>query len=285
MYPLSLAACFDPLVDERVIGLDVAAETWEGGELDRLGEVVATDGLRVAATANGAGAVWVDGAPEGGPSKFVGWSEGALIQVGADGTVYRDGAALATLEGVRLWAVGEAGVAWASGSALGWVGGESWAQSGVQALAVGDARLLGLVCDGGCVLRAWGEQVEDLMEGEAGGAVAEWEGVAWAGFPADDDAEGAGRACAEDGRCVEGIPGDHLGRHIGGGHVAGEFNKWQVPARARILSLDGGPTLAMEEGAETQPVTLDGRDGLLVVGAPYVAVAGAPAGIVQILRP
>jgi hypothetical protein len=84
----------------------------------------------------------------------------------------------------------------------------------------------------------------------------------------------------EDGREIHGLGGDHLGRAIGGGWTAGTFNKWVVPARARVVPLDGGEVLALEEGAEGQPLAVAAEEGLLVVGAPYEANGGGPAGAV-----
>ncbi|MFZ5476333.1 MAG: hypothetical protein ACOZNI_06105, partial [Myxococcota bacterium] len=119
----------------------------------------------------------------------------------------------------------------------------------------------------------------DLAAGE-GGDVGEWDGVAWAGDPQLDDDDGAGRVCSEAGDCVEGLAGDHLGAAIGGGFAAGSFNKWIVPARARVVPLHGGIVYAMEEGAEIQPLTLDGDDATLIVGAPYHPAHGEPSGVV-----
>jgi hypothetical protein len=191
--------------------------------------------------------------------------------------VWVDGEVVATQAEARVWAVGDAGVVYADKGRVGLVGGWEVARSGVGALAIG-SRVLARVGDH---VEAWdldGEELPiDLPAGD-GGAVAEWAGVAWAGNPADDEDEGAGRVCAEDGRCVEGEAGDHLGRAIGGGYTVGEFNKWIVPARARVVPLEGGAVYAMEVGAEVQPMAVAGDGGRVIVGAPYYPREGEPAG-------
>lgn len=266
-----------------MIGADVAADWVYGEGGDRLGESVAL-GAGVVVAAPGAETAWVDGVASPGPAAWVGWSGERLVRVGVDGEVVIDGEAAGTVPNAKVWAIGDAGIVWATKSALGLLDGWEVPVTGVGALAVG-TRVLARV--GGAV-RAWDLDGNELpIELEAGdaGAVAEWDGVAWAGDPADVIADGAGRVCAEDGRCVEGEVGDHLGRAIGGGYAVGEFNKWIVPARARVVPLDGGTVYAMEVGAEVQPIAVAGDGARVVVGAPYYPVGGEPAGAAAVFTP
>jgi hypothetical protein len=106
--------------------------------------------------------------------------------------------------------------------------------------------------------------------------------VAWGGDPRWDEPEAGGTVYAEDGREIEGLPGDHLGAAIGGGYTAGTFNKWVVPARGRVVPLDGGIVFDLEVGAEIQPILVGGGDPL-VVGAPYHPADGVPAGAVVVV--
>ena len=214
---------------------------------------------------------------------MVGWWGGRVVRVTREGEVWADDESLGSVDTATAWAVGDPGVVAATPAGLRLVEAERTVPvTGLQSLAWGEDRILGLVCDGTCEGRAWdldGNELGAFAEGGDGGAVGEWDGVAWAGAPVWDEPEGRGRACAEDGRCVEGEPGDHLGAAVGGGYAVGTFNKWVVPARARIVPLDGGDVLVLEEGAELQPIVLAGDD-TLVVGAPYMAAGGAPAGAV-----
>lgn len=266
-----------------MIGADVAAEWTYGEGGDRLGESVAL-GPGVAIAAPGAETAWVDGVASAGPASWIGWWGDRFVRIGVDGEVYVDDVAAGEVPNAKVWAVGDAGIVWASKSAMGLLDGWEVEVNGVGALAVG-TRVVARV---GAAVRAWdldGTEVPIELDAGDGGAVAEWEGVVWAGDPADTIADGAGRVCAEDGRCVDGEPGDHLGRAIGGGYAVGEFNKWIVPARARVVPLDGGQVYAMEVGAEVQPLAVAGDGTRVVVGAPYYPVDGEPAGAAAVFTP
>ncbi len=288
MYALTLAACTAPLVDERVLGVDVPATFTYGAPGDRLGAAVAATGDRWLAAAPGAGQTWRDGVPGDVASAWVGlWGEREVF-VDAAGGVSVDGEARWSVPDALAWAAGPNGVLVATPDGLEVLDPPlDVPVRGARAVAWGAERLLALVCDPDCVGLAWdldGAALGVLAEGGDGGAVGEWAGVAWVGAPAWEDPEGPGRVCAEDGTCRDGLPGDHLGATIGAGHAAGTFNKWIVPARARLVPLDGGPALAVEEGAEIQPLHLAGDD-VLVLGAPYMAAGGLPAGAVVVVTP
>ena len=279
MYALGLLGCFAPLVDERVIGVDVPA-AWSFGAPDsRLGARVSAQGDAWAAT--GAGFVRVDGDDVPG-LVYAGWWGEALVTADAAGAWWVDGLAQASVAGARLWAAGPAGVVVWDGVSVWFPDGVARPRTAVQAMSVGDAVVHLLDCADGCTATSWvdGVEVAAWPAGEGGG-IAEWEGEAWAGDPSADD--GAGTACTASGRCVAGEPGDSLGIAVGGGYAAGTFNKEIVPPRARFVPLADGPVYALEVGAETQPHSLAGDATTLVVGAPYYPYDGGPSGAVAVV--
>ena len=291
MHALSLLACTAPLLDgEAVLGVDRTASFTYGGPEERLGAAVAARGAAWLASAPGAGATWRDGTRRDEASAWVGFLGESEVIVTATGEIRVDGAAYGRVADAVGWAVGPRGVLAATVSGLEWLEGTLVVPAqGVRAVAWGEDRLLAVVCeDSGCAGHAWsldGVPLGAFAPADADGAVGEWRGRAWAGAPAWDEPEGRGRACAEDGACVEGLPGDHLGAAIGGGHTVGTFNKWIVPARSRIVPLEGGTVLALETGAEIQPIVLSGDGGPLVIGAPYQPHDGLPAGAVVTVTP
>ena len=304
-----IAGCVsDLLPGETVVGVDVPAKRWDGSVGDRFGASVApgfatAPGVLALRTLDGgAGDDGAVGQVAGVAALWVGEGAGRVYAAGEGGLWWRDGALQdATFEGGR-WAAGPAGVVVAD--AQGWWLPEQQVGVKVQdigAVALGEERVLAAVCNPFCTARAWtldGAEVAIDLPVAVGGALGEWQGVAWAGSPDDDAADGAGRVCNEHGDCIEGLIGDHLGRTIGGGYAAGTFNKWVVPARARIVPLNGtteGETslsdevLVLEAGAEDQPLALAGSTGdsgagvgalSLWIGAPYFAQQGQPGGVV-----
>lgn len=288
--PLLLAGgCLaDLLPGETVVGVEVAAETWDGQADDRFGAVVAGSGASWAATAPGRGAWARDGGWFEEDVVFVGFLDGELARATADGS-WTWGERAGRVEGARRWALGGAGLWAASADSL--VRAEDGFRveaPGVGALAVGSQRVLAARCAPGCVAEAWtsaGEPLGAWAEVGEEGAVGEWGGVAWAGDPEAAVDDGAGRVCAEDGRCLAGATGDHLGGAFGGGFAVGRFNRWVVPARTRLVPLEGGEVYALETGAEDQPVALGGDGSAVVVGQPSHEVGGVPAGVVTVFTP
>lgn len=286
MHPLiGLLACAAPLIPgEVVLGVDVPATTTLGTEAARLGASVAWFDGSWLASAPGDERLWRDGNVTDEPAAWVGWWSGETVGVSGAGEVRVDGELRWTVPGATSWAFGPTGILAAGGGRLHRVDRErSFEVPGVAAVAWGTERVLAVVCDPACEARAW--DLDDAPLGAVvsageGGAVGEWDGVAWAGDPQWDDDDGPGEVCAEDGGCVAGLPGDHLGGAIGGGYAVGTFNKWVVPARARVVPLAGGTVLAMERGAEVQPLALDGDGETLIVGAPYHPAHGVPSGAV-----
>ncbi len=281
MYALVLLGCFVPLVDERVIGVDIPAVERFGAPDSRFGAQVAVHGESWAAT--GVGCAVVDGVGVDG-LVYAGWSGDALVTADATGRWWIDGVAQPRVVGARQWAAGAAGIAVWDGATVRLPDGSTVDREAVQALAVGTDAVHLLDCADGCTASSWidGAPVATWAAGEGGG-IGEWDGVAWAGDPEPDDDDGAGRVCTAEGRCVVGEPGDHLGLAVGGGYAGGTFNKWIVPGRARFVPLDGGPVYALEVGAENQPHALAGDADTLVVGAPYYPHGGGPTGMVAVV--
>lgn len=279
---LVLLGCGAALIDEQVLGVDVEVERFEGADGDRLGSSVAFGWAAAPGVPEQRG---LDGQMSAVAAVWVG--EGGYA-VDDSGDVWLGEVRVGEARGT-VWASSERG--FVSADAEGWSFADgasdtgfadtlSVAVRGVTALAVGEARVLAVVCDGGCTVWAWdeaGRALELNLPAGAGGAVAEADGVAWAGAPEDELPAGAGRVCNEFGECVQGQEGDHLGRAFGGGYTAGTFNKWVVPARLRVVSLSGGHVFAMETGIENQPVALGAGP---IIGAPFHPVGGLPAGVV-----
>lgn len=273
----------DLLPAELVVGTDVPAERWDGAPDERFGASIAVGAGGAWATAAGVPELRrLDAADDTGlPATWTGQAGERVYAAGVDGSWWIDGEEQAGVGVGATWAAGGIGVACAD--AAGWTLpelGVAVRKAHISAIAVGDARVLAMA-EG--VVYAWdaeGGELPITLTGEAGGALGEWGGVAWAGAPQDDIPDGQGQVCSELGDCIAGLVGDHLGRVIGGGYAAGTFNKWVVPARARYVPLDGGPVLAVDQGAEDQPLSIAGDATTAWLGAPYFEQDGLPGGVV-----
>lgn len=93
------------------------------------------------------------------------------------------------------------------------------------------------------------------------------------GWRCDDGSEGAGEE------------GDHLGVALSADHVAGVFDKWAVPARARVRHRTSGWTGVVDEAAWGSPLSVAEHEGLLVVGVPESGGPELAAGRVLLVRP
>jgi len=186
----------------------------------------------------------------------------------------------------RLFAGGDGVAVSASETQVRALDGRSWALERVQALAVGEERILALACADGC--QAYELLDEPVLLGTAGelGRVGIWDGVAWWSDPELASADGAGVVMSEAGDRIEGLPGDHLGRSIGGGYAVGALNPNVAPVRARIAPLEAGAGwLAVDRARETRPLVLAGDDGWLLVGVPEVpAVEGLIGAVHRVER-
>ncbi|HNC97070.1 MAG TPA: hypothetical protein PKY30_04805 [Myxococcota bacterium] len=279
-----MLACTAPLVPgELVIGEDIPAEFRYGTENSRLGDQVVWGPGGLLASAPGEGQVYWEEQPVDGPTKWLGWW--GLRRVQADTSeLWVDGELVATPDGLQAMTAGEVGVFGATRQRLfaleqGW----SLPVAGVRRLALGEERLLAVVCAPDCVGKAWtfsGEELGEVVAAGEGGDIAEWKGVAWAGTPAWKEGAAAGKVCSEEGICLEGVLGDHLGAAIAGGYSLGMYNKEITPPRQRIVPLEGGTILSLEQGLELHRVDLTGDGQNLIVGVPFLPHAGDPTGAV-----
>jgi hypothetical protein len=289
---LGLGACTEDLLPgELVVPGEVAAEVFYGDEDAALGSGVAVDEGRLLGGAPGLGEVHFLG--EGGASAgdpglggWVWWLDGVAYAGRAGAGIYALDAGEATLlvstPGARTYALGEtsrgpraasvteAGVQlWTLDGAL----VERLVVPGVQRVALGWDRLLLVACEGeACEALAWYPDTAELaVLGGAGdgGAVVEVDGVAWWGDPELGRQGAAGRVCAEDGRCIDGLEGDHLGRSLCASHAAGVFNTWIVPARLRLVPLEGGAVLAVDQGTSARAPALHCDGSWLAIGMPH----------------
>ncbi len=288
---LGLGGCgADLLPDELVVPGELATSSYRGGQGASLGAGVALADGRLLAGAPGLGQAWQpqSGLTSQGPvglGRWVWWEgDTPMAAIAGDGVyavgteqaelrwstpgamvfahgLMHDGprVVVATARGVQLWDD--------RGEQLGKLGLE-----GVQRVAVGLERVLLIACDGGaCEALSWHPEdggVVVLGPAGDGGAVAERQGVAWWGDPQLDEATAPGWVCSEEGDCVEGLEGDHLGRALSASHAAGVFNTWLVPARLRVVPLGEGPVLAVDRAAPSRPPVLHSQGGLLAIGLP-----------------
>lgn len=304
---LACGGCaLDLLPGESVVPGEVPARTWSGGPGDRLGASLAFHEERLLVGAPGSGAAWilpaadVSWGPEG-LGAWVWWWDGVPHGARQGDGVYR----LDVPEAVLRFSAPEA-VSFAGGSqggrpvvALATPAGVELRDpdgnllahaevAGLERVALGEGRLLLLACSAdGCTAAAWWPEVDGTLEvlGEAGagGAIGEVDGIAWWGAP--DHAGDRGRVCAEDGRCVEGEPGDRLGRALCETHTAGVLNSQSPPSRARVVPLAGGEVLAVDRGREGRPVVLGSGSGGLAIGIPDHGVTAAGDGRVLWVSP
>jgi len=120
----------------------------------------------------------------------------------------------------------------------------------------------------GCAVSLDGAQL-DLVE--PGGAVGfDGDRACW-GDVMRSDPEGSGRVRCDDGTERVGLAGEHLGTSLASGGdgealAAGVFDKWIVPARARIHPLSGADVLAIDDADENARLALARGGGLLAVG-------------------
>lgn len=278
-----LSGCTGPLLgDERVIPGEVPVDIRYGPPASELGTSLAwRDGV-VLATSPGTGTLTIGTGTLPVAATFVGWWGAHVVYASEDGVASVDGVPTWLVSGATAWAAGASGVAATDGRRLVLLAPHvSVDVAGIRALAMGESRVLALVCDEVCEGRAWaldGTELGRFADGGEGGSIGEWAGVAWVGDPQWETPDGAGMLSAETGEHIHGEVGDHFGAAVGGGYAAGTFNKWIVPARARIVPLDGGDTYAMEQGAEDQPLTLAGDGATLVIGAPFYPRGTQPTG-------
>lgn len=261
---------------------EVATTLRYGPPASELGASVAWQAGVVLATAPGTGTLTLGDGTVPVDAVYVGWWGPHVVYATAEGVGYVDGEPLWLVPDATAWAAGEAGVVATDGRRLFLLDQHRVIEAPrITTLAMGATRILGLVCADRCEGHTWtleGEALGRFADGGEGGGIGEWDGVAWVGDPQRETPDGAGMLSAETGEHIRGEPGDHLGGAIGGGYAVGTFNKWIVPARARVVPLVAGETYAMEQGAEDQPLTLAGDARTLVIGAPFYPHGTQPTG-------
>jgi len=254
-----------PLVPgEFVLVEEVPAVRVDGSADARFGAAVAARDGRFVAGLPGAGAVWELDASGAIVDEWVGPGFGFQVGLDAEGPW-----TFVVGQGVwRLAADGEVGliVDDAVATSVASCPDGDWArvEGTDDAVVCGDFGVLERSCLGtDCVVAHDGDPVG---EGEAGGAL--WlddAGPCW-GLPdlRVHPAPG-GWACA-DGRRGQGVEGDHLGLGLEATYSAGVFDKWTVPARARIVPREGGDVWVVDDAAWGAHVTLAGDEDTVMVG-------------------
>ncbi len=153
-----------------------------------------------------------------------------------------------------------------------------------ETVACGEDGFIATRCEGAvCAVEALGSDL-DGEETSAGSAVGFWGDTACYGDARVESDEARGDVRCEDGTKVSGEPGDHLGLAIGGGRVAGLFNRHLQPPRARIVPLEGGDVWVVDRAAERSRISLDGGHGLFAVGVPGFGATEAREGRVYLME-
>ncbi|MFT5687064.1 MAG: hypothetical protein ACI8RZ_008021, partial [Myxococcota bacterium] len=288
---LLLHGCLGALLEaELVIGEELSAIEIPGEPLSLLGTAVAIG-------SEAGEAVVIIGAPGSGEVL-------AVNALGVEQWRLSGGVGL----GRRVWADEDAAYAWLPGVGVLDGGGEVvlrapdatalarcpdggwWTGEGIgDALDCAEGGLIRSTCaEVRCTVsleETPGGDAEVLGETSAGSAVG-WVGgqACWGDAALEDDPHPGALHCA-DGSSLLGLDGDHLGAVIGADRTAGVFNKWQVPARVRIVSADGGPVWALDRAAERSRVSLAEGEGLVAVGLPGFISESASEGRVYLVTP
>jgi hypothetical protein len=288
---LLLAGCLSALLeDELVIGEELDAVEIPGEPLSLLGTAVAI-------STEAGEPVVIIGAP----------GAGEFIAVGSDGVERWRLVGEAGL-GRRVWAGPDEAFAWLPGVGVLDAGGEVvlaapsatalarcpdgswWRVEGIgDALECGEEGLLRSSCEGSrCTVSLEitpGGDARVLGETSAGSAVGFLDGQpCWGDAALEEDPHPGALRCG-DGLTLAGLDGDHLGATIGAGRVAGVFNKWQVPARVRMVPVDGSPVWTLDRAAERSRVSLAEGEGLVAIGLPGFISESASEGRVFLVMP
>lgn len=145
-------------------------------------------------------------------------------------------------------------------------GAEATELSGVRRLRVQGDQLLLLRCQGPeCWVEQDGLTLGTAEEDSALGFTER--GAIW-GVPGSDALGAAGELRSPEGRELEGLEGEHLGRALCGDFAAGVHNLLSVPNQSRVRSLTGGMELAIESGREGGAMILACQADSLAVAQP-----------------
>lgn len=274
------------LAGGEVLCHDLACVEVVGQGSEQLGLAVETDGETTWAAGEGL-LVAVDGdggelgrwATSPGPPRLRLVPSGLLVDAEVDGVLGEDG----LLRGLAAEAVlvdgGEVAERVDQCPDGSWVG-----------VSDPDARVR---CAAGALLwtECGPELCEVLRDGVVLGSSSRSGDLAWSGElacwgtpEASRDPAPGGWRC-EDGSEGAGAEGDHLGVSLSDIHVAGVFDKWAVPARARVMSRLTGWTGVVDEAAWGSPLSVAEAGELLVVGVPESGGPDMSAGRVLLVRP
>jgi hypothetical protein len=304
---LHIGACGrDLLPEELVLPGDIPSRVWEGTAGSAFGASVALlhEDLLVGSPGTGEVLREASGASSQGPQglgEWAWWDDDEPRAGRAGDGVYAIDEADATLlwatPGAISFAAGSDGtgpfdvVCYADRLAILREGivEKNFSVEGIRRAAAGDGRVLLVTCPerSECLARALDLEsgsVSDLGTAGGRGAIREIEGIAWWGDPDDREDDGAGVVRSEAGDVITGLPGDHLGTALSMGHASGVFNKWLVPARARVVPLRNGPVLAVDRGTEDRPLTLSEDDERLAIGVPSFGRVQSQTGRVFVVQ-
>lgn len=163
--------------------------------------------------------------------------------------------------------------------------GREWSLPDPRKAAVDQDRIAVLSCESlSCGIYLLGDEITYVGEGDPAGDVGFWNGTLWWGLPDTGTEDAAGTVVSEDGAVVSGLPGDNLGRVLGGGFTSGSLN-WRIqPRRLRIVGLEEEKVFALDRSAGSMPVSLDGDGDRLLVGVPGWAEKGGAVVVVGDLQ-
>jgi hypothetical protein len=100
----------------------------------------------------------------------------------------------------------------------------------------------------------------------SGSAVAWMDGLACWGDVELSQPEAGGAVYCADGWSLAGAAGEHLGSALLSGRVAGQFSKWSIPARARVLGREIETVWSVDRAAERSRLSLAEFGGVWAVG-------------------
>ena len=269
--------------DERVLGADVAAIQIEGSVGSAMGSVVSIGSQGLLVGAEGTGQVlafdldgtqkWCVDVPNGVGMRL-GWTESG-VWIWSRGMGYR------FLDESGQWM---SEVVEQSATNVARCPDGSFAEvhtPGASVVCEEEGRIWTVCADDVC--EVFREQ-ENVGRTSAGSAVAWIDEQACWGDVQLNEPDASGAVLCEDGWNVQGLQGEHLGTAIAGDRVAGQFSKWLVPARARVLGVSGQTTWSVEHAAERSRLSLSYYDGTYAVGVPGALGQSAQQGRVYLLR-
>ena len=124
---------------------------------------------------------------------------------------------------------------------------------------------------------------QNIAESSPGSAVDWMDDVACWGNATLAAPDAGGEVRCEDGRFVQGMEGEHLASSMAGNRVAGQFSKWLIPARGRVISVAGGEVWSVDRAAERSRIVLSYNLGRWAIGIPGYLGTKGPIGRVYLI--